>query len=349
MSNPSLTKHHAALSIEDLFEQPKQNHSWLLTYLDVFVLIIMLVVTLLTLSDFKTKKKEPKQPTKISTLTKTSPHKLNTKKATVVSVASLNTKTVEKTKILKKPLEKKINVANNKDIKPVKISETIPQKTDTIKAIPDIVKKEDIQIDNQQNIVRKIASKNTPTHKDTTRPVQVQQEEIEVSKIEIEPSKQIQATKEPAEKNSLQKQLSSTVAELGLTDSVKMKITLGYAQLEIQDKILFKSSEANLLSAGNELLKKLAPLLDQSLGLIYIEGHTDNRPIKTKQFPSNWELGATRATSVLHYLVSQNLNSSRLRAITFADTKPIADNSTKEGRERNRRVSIVIKVSDKIE
>ena len=73
--------------------------------------------------------------------------------------------------------------------------------------------------------------------------------------------------------------------QLGLTDSVDMKVTQGYAQLEIQDKILFKSSESTLLNAGEALLKKLIPLLSHSSGLIYIEGHTDNRPIKTVRFP----------------------------------------------------------------
>jgi chemotaxis protein MotB len=148
--------------------------------------------------------------------------------------------------------------------------------------------------------------------------------------------------------NSLQTQLQKTIDELGLTDAINMKVSLGYAQLEIQDKVLFQSSESNLLVAGETLLKKLAPLLIKSSGLIYIEGHTDNRPIKTQRFPSNWELGSSRATSVLHFLSSQKLDTSRMRAVTYADTKPIEDNETEHGREKNRRVSLVIKVSDKI-
>ncbi|NOQ76740.1 MAG: OmpA family protein, partial [Methylococcaceae bacterium] len=60
-------------------------------------------------------------------------------------------------------------------------------------------------------------------------------------------------------------------------------------------------------------------------------------------------LGAARATSVLHYLASQDLNANRLRAITYGSTKPIADNKTRQGREKNRRVSLIIKVSDKID
>ena len=73
----------------------------------------------------------------------------------------------------------------------------------------------------------------------------------------------------------------------------------------------------------------------------------NNIPIKTVKFPSNWELGAARATSVLHYLATQKLDVNRLRAVTYGSTKPVADNSTKQGREKNRRVSLVIKISDK--
>ncbi|MDP1665678.1 MAG: OmpA family protein [Methylobacter sp.] len=153
-------------------------------------------------------------------------------------------------------------------------------------------------------------------------------------------------TQQAAVKNDLQQQLTKAIDEFGLNKAVSIKVTQGYAQLEIQDKVLFKSSEADLTASGGALLKRLMPLLKQSVGLILIEGHTDNIPIKTAQFPSNWELGASRATSVLHFLVLQQLDSNRLRAITYADTMPIADNSTQEGREKNRRVNILIKFSE---
>ena len=146
--------------------------------------------------------------------------------------------------------------------------------------------------------------------------------------------------------NTLEQQLTKKIDEFGLNKAVNIKVTQGYAQLEIQDKVLFKSSEADLTAAGETLLKRLIPLLKPAVGLILIEGHTDNIPIKTAQFPSNWELGSSRAASVLHFLVSQQLDSSHLRAITYADTMPIADNSTAEGREKNRRVNILVKLSE---
>jgi chemotaxis protein MotB len=144
----------------------------------------------------------------------------------------------------------------------------------------------------------------------------------------------------------LQQQLTKTINEFGLNEAVHIRVNQGYAQLEIQDKVLFKSSQADLTTDGAAVLKRLTPLLKEAEGLILIEGHTDNLPINTPQFPSNWELGSSRATSVLHFLASQQLDSTRMRAITYADTMPIADNTTREGREKNRRVSILIKVSE---
>jgi chemotaxis protein MotB len=71
-----------------------------------------------------------------------------------------------------------------------------------------------------------------------------------------------------------------------------------------------------------------------------VEGHTDNTPIATQKFPSNWELSSSRATSVARYLISQGVAANRLRAIGYADTKPKVENIKDEDRARNRRVSI---------
>ena len=274
MKNSSFPKHHASLSIEDLSEQPDHiQQNWLLTYLDVFVLIIMLVITLMALSDFESSDHHSKKK------------------------QSLSKKTIQKIKIIEENPQK-----------------SIPSSS--------VIAKQDIH----QPIIEKISNVK------------------DIKKTQDEKTATIKAST----KNKLQKQLTKMIKDLGLNNAVDMKVTLGYAQLEIQDKILFKSSEAKLLENGKSLLKKLAPLLDQSLGLIFIEGHTDNQPIKTEKFPSNWELGATRATNVLRYLITENIKPTRLRAMSSAATKPLADNSTSEGRERNRRVSIMIQVADKI-
>jgi chemotaxis protein MotB len=75
---------------------------------------------------------------------------------------------------------------------------------------------------------------------------------------------------------------------------------------------------------------------------IRVEGHTDNVPISTLQFPSNWELSAARAASVVHFLMRLGVAPSRLAAIGFGEHRPVADNGRDEGRQRNRRVTIVV-------
>ncbi|MFW5442727.1 MAG: flagellar motor protein MotB [Methylococcaceae bacterium] len=308
--NSSYNKYQASLAIEELYQQPHQHQqNWLLTYIDVFVLIIMLVITLMALNDLEDEQQNKytassKKPIKTSASLKNS-------SSTIVN---------EIVPILNEPSKQA-----SKDLQSLTI-ETPPLEQQQPHAIEDTelppIKKEhiiDLEEDNKKE------------------------------KEYVEPNPIDQQQNQQPKEQTIQQQLNKTIEDLGLIDAVNMKVSLGYAQLEIQDNILFKSSDAILLNAGEALLKKLIPLLDQSSGLIYIEGHTDNRPIKTAKFPSNWELGAARATSVLHYLSSQKLVASRLRAITYGDTKPIADNASKQGREKNRRVSLVIKVSDKID
>jgi len=303
MSKQAPLKYFASLSIEEQLPSPRhhQQQTWLLTYVDVFILIIMLVITLIALSDFKSEMEKQSKKT-------TASEKIQKKIEKVTPVAQKNTSPVK---------------ANIKHVAETPTPPPAPIEIQAKKIIKQIQDKQpDPAIQEKQAVI-------------TEQPAEV---------VKKEPASPVKT-----DENKLQQDFKNSLTELGLIDSVNMTVILGYAQLEIQDKILFKSSEAVLLNAGESLLKKLSTLLKQSTGLIYIEGHTDNRPIKTAKFPSNWELGAARATSVLHYLSSQNLDASRLRAITYGSTKPIADNTTRQGREKNRRVSLIIKVSDKID
>jgi chemotaxis protein MotB len=83
------------------------------------------------------------------------------------------------------------------------------------------------------------------------------------------------------------------------------------------------------------VLKKLPNSID-------VEGHTDNIPIKNELFPSNWELSASRAASVVHLFTRYGVNPKRLSSIGYAEFRPVASNATSEGRLRNRRVKIVV-------
>jgi len=115
--------------------------------------------------------------------------------------------------------------------------------------------------------------------------------------------------------------------------------------------ILRIKTEGVLFDSGSAQLKKdILPLLDaiaESLkfyrGLILVEGHTDNLPINTLAYPSNWELSSARASSVLRYWVENDrILGQDIAAAGYADTRPIGDNDTVEGRGKNRRVEILV-------
>lgn len=112
--------------------------------------------------------------------------------------------------------------------------------------------------------------------------------------------------------------------------------------LRIDNNLLFASAQANLTSRGRTVLKGLVETLQTFEGRISVEGHTDNVPISTSRFPSNWELSTGRAISVLRYLAEAGLPEAHLRAIGYADTQPLESNETREGRATNRRVELLL-------
>ncbi len=115
--------------------------------------------------------------------------------------------------------------------------------------------------------------------------------------------------------------------------------------LEMRDSILFAPGSARLTAGGQVLLADLAGVLAAGGGMISVEGHTDDRPIATPRFPSNWELSTGRATAVARYLIDHGLPTQRVRAIGYASTRPLASNTTAEGRARNRRVSLRVRLT----
>lgn len=112
--------------------------------------------------------------------------------------------------------------------------------------------------------------------------------------------------------------------------------------IEINDSILFQPGQAKLQAASINAMLAIAHVLAVSDFPITIEGHTDNIPIATPQFPSNWELSAMRATTVLRLFNDGGVGAERLTAIGYGETRPVETNTTVEGRARNRRVSILI-------
>src|SRR4051812_39980064 len=111
----------------------------------------------------------------------------------------------------------------------------------------------------------------------------------------------------------------------------------------VAEGVLFDAGQAVLKPEGRMVLDTLAGSLVGVPNQLAVEGHTDNVPISTAQFPSNWELSTARATAVLRYLVEHHgITPARLSAAGYADQRPVADNATSGGRARNRRVDLAI-------
>lgn len=114
--------------------------------------------------------------------------------------------------------------------------------------------------------------------------------------------------------------------------------------ITLLNEVLFDSGKAKIKSDAFSLLDKVTSVItskasDLNIG---VEGHTDNVAIKYSGWKSNWELSSARATSVLHYLIDKGVKPEKLAAIGYGEYRPVASNETKEGRQKNRRVEIVI-------
>lgn len=138
--------------------------------------------------------------------------------------------------------------------------------------------------------------------------------------------------------------IEESVSDSSLSDQVDVSFTSQYVKLTMKGAILFESGSADLKKQTESVLNKVGVILEKfGRGSIEIEGHTDNVPIKTAKFPSNEELSAARALSVFYYLCDNtNLDPATLKHVGMGDRNPVADNSTEEGRAKNRRVEILI-------
>lgn len=115
-----------------------------------------------------------------------------------------------------------------------------------------------------------------------------------------------------------------------------------WIEVNIQASVLFPSASATLSPAAIDILGKVAGILKDTDNPVHVEGYTDDLPIETRQFPSNWELSAARAASVVRLFQEKSLSPERMAAVGYGEYHPVADNSTEEGRARNRRIAVVI-------
>lgn len=142
-------------------------------------------------------------------------------------------------------------------------------------------------------------------------------------------------------------QLKNSVTDALLnykTDEISVYFKDGKVYVSLEEKLLFKSGSDVVDSKGKEALKTLAQVLNGTSDIVVmIEGHTDNIPIKTKQFEDNWDLSTARATSILRILTKDNFfDPTRITASGRGQFHPVATNETIEGRAANRRTEIIL-------
>ena len=147
----------------------------------------------------------------------------------------------------------------------------------------------------------------------------------------------------PQQKQSMREIIEKAMASLDDEKGIRVFYTEQGARLRFENAILFDFGRAEINPAGFSFLDQISGVIHQIQCPVRIEGHTDNVPIHTKRFPSNWDLSAARAVNVVKYFVeSCNIQPQRLSAVGYGQSKPLFANDSDAHRAKNRRVEIVL-------
>ena len=138
-------------------------------------------------------------------------------------------------------------------------------------------------------------------------------------------------------------QVDEMIKEMELEGSVSTSIEERGLVISFNDSIFFDSAKAEIIEDMKLKLVSLSTVLNKIDNYIRVEGHTDNVPIRNEYFSSNWQLSSTRASNVVEYLINNGgISPDRLSAVGYGECRPVADNSTNQGKSKNRRVDILI-------
>lgn len=165
---------------------------------------------------------------------------------------------------------------------------------------------------------------------------------LEKQEVDIDNVKISNTERDRKNLNKIQRQLERSFGNMIESDQVSLKRTGRGIEVEISSSILFDSGSALIQPQAVPVLTDVAATIKNFPNAVRVEGFTDDVPIETAAFPSNWELSAGRAASVVHILSDEGVDPFRLAAIGYGEYRPIASNTTAEGRLRNRRVLLVI-------
>lgn len=136
--------------------------------------------------------------------------------------------------------------------------------------------------------------------------------------------------------------MQEAFGDLLATEQLTVRGNELWVEIELSSSLLFPSGDAVPNELAFALIEKVAKILAPYENPIHVEGFTDNLPISTAQYPSNWELSTARAASIVRMLAMDGVKPERLAAVGYGEFQPVADNASEEGRSRNRRVVLVV-------
>lgn len=143
------------------------------------------------------------------------------------------------------------------------------------------------------------------------------------------------------------KRIREFIKERNMGENIEVFVDRGRIIIRVTGTVLFDSGVASLNREGKPVMAEICKIIREFPEFnVNIKGHTDNVPISTKEFPSNWELSAVRATTVLRYLIGKGIRAQRLTATGYAELLPLVSNDTDENRQKNRRVEFVLEKED---
>jgi chemotaxis protein MotB len=162
-----------------------------------------------------------------------------------------------------------------------------------------------------------------PTHLETQHPVATQSQ----------PSEEL---------NNISDRVNEKFAQLINDKMIKVSSNEFWLQIELNDSILFPSAGAEPSQQAQTIFTEIAGILKNYTNSVQIEGFTDNLPIRSDRYPTNWELSAARAAAIVKWLVAQGVQPERLAAVGYGEFQPVSSNTTEAGRAQNRRVAVMI-------
>lgn len=177
-----------------------------------------------------------------------------------------------------------------------------------------------------------------------TQELGIQQEEFVRRNITPDELAMMKAIKEQQKLRELKETIDKEIEKEGLTEEIQTVLYDGGLRIVLTNRILFSSGEAMLTIDSKYILHYISTLIETVDNPIQVNGYTDNIPISTPRYPSNWELSAARSIAVLKHLLDSNphLVRERFSATGYGEYHPIDSNLTNKGRERNRRVEIIV-------